>query len=256
MTKITALIPTFNNEESLSKTLDSLQWVDAILVIDSFSKDNTVAVAKKYGAVVLQHEYLNSAKQKNWAMGFIKTEWTLQLDTDEVLEAGAKDEIRKAITAADTTIECFRLKRKNHMWGKWIRFGGIYPDYENRLFRTAKGRWFDREVHSNIRVLGGYGHLQSNIIHYGMPNISKQLQNLNRYTRYEADELYKRGAKPSFVKQFIYPLGLFAYRYFYQQGFRDGWHGFFLAAYNAFYYFLSRAKLKEMHVLKLKQSPS
>lgn len=252
---ITGLVPTFNNEETIAKTLESLNWLDKLLVVDSYSTDGTVAIAKNLGAKVVQHEYVNSAKQKNWALQFIDTEWVLQLDTDEILESGAEDEIRAAVSEAPENTHCLRLRRKNHMWSKWLRFGGIYPDYENRVFRAKKGSWFDREVHSNVRVKGEYAVLDANIIHYGMPNISKQVKNLDRYTRYEADELLKKGKKPSLLKWLFFPWLVFGYRYFYQQGFRDGWHGLFLAIYAAFYYFLSQSKLKEIYVLNLKKSP-
>lgn len=137
----------------------------------------------------------------------------MQIDTDEVLEDGAEDEIRAAIGTYPKDIHCFRFPRKNHMLGQWVRFGGIYPDWEYRLFRTKEGQWFDREVHSNIRVPGKYGYLQSHIIHYGMPNISKQLRNLDRYTRYEADELLKKGKTFSWIRWLLFLYLIFFHRY-------------------------------------------
>lgn len=253
--ELTLLLPTFNNEKSLPAILENLSWVPQILVVDSFSTDSTVDIAKAANAKVIQHEYVNSAKQKNWALQFIETEWTLQIDTDELLEEGAEEEIRRVMEKDNKEVDCYRFPRKNHMLGKWVRYGGIYPDYENRLFRTKKGQWFDREVHSNIRVPGEYAVLKTHILHFGMPNISKQVKNLDRYTRYEADELLKKGKKFSRLKWLLYPFLVFAYRYFYLQGFRDGWRGYFLAAYASFYYFLSYSKLREMEVLQLDKSP-
>jgi glycosyltransferase involved in cell wall biosynthesis len=253
---ITVLLPTFNNEKILKPTLESIKDADELLVVDSFSTDGTVELVTSYGARVIQHVYINSAKQKNWAVPQCRNEWVLQIDSDEVLEPGALDEIRRSIALAPPEVHCFKMARKNHMLGEWIRFGGIYPDWEHRVFRRDLGRWSDREVHSNIRVTGEIRTLKSQILHYGMPNLSKQIKNLDRYTRYEADELRKKNRKFSYMKWIVFPWLVFFHRYLWLQGFRDGWRGFFLASYIAFYYFISQSKLKELEVLKLDKSPS
>jgi hypothetical protein len=147
------------------------------------------------------------------------------------------------------------MPRKNHVLGKWVKYGGLYPDWEYRLFRKGYGKWWDREVHSRIVVPGEAETLETPLIHHGMPNISKQLSNLDRYTRYEADELKKGNIKFSFLKWIFGPLFIFLKRYILLQGFRDGWRGFFLATYHAFYSFLSHTKFYEIQLLKLKRSP-
>ena len=147
------------------------------------------------------------------------------------------------------------MPRKNYVLGKWVKYGGLYPDWEYRLFRKEHGKWWDREVHSRIIVSGEIGMLDTPLIHHGMPNISKQLSNLDRYTRYEADELNKRNIKFSFVKWILGPIYIFLKRYFLLLGFRDGWRGLFLAVYHAFYSFLNHTKLYEIQLLKLKRSP-
>ena len=147
------------------------------------------------------------------------------------------------------------MARKNHVLGKWMRYGGIYPDWEMRLFRRDKGRWFDREVHSNVRVPGEVGTLKTHILHYGMPNISKQLKNLDRYTRYETNELRKQGKRFHLHNLLMKPLGVFFYRYVWKQGFRDGMRGFIVCAYLSIYCFFYWAKLWEMEELGLENSP-
>ena len=113
----------------------------------------------------------------------------------------------------------------------------------------------DREVHSRIVVPGEVETLETPLIHHGMPNISKQLSNLDRYTRYEADELKKKNIKFSYFKWIFGPPYVFLKRYIVLQGFRDGWGGFFLAIYAGVYFFISYAKLLEIQLLKLKRSP-
>jgi glycosyltransferase involved in cell wall biosynthesis len=254
--KLSILLPTYNCGSSIRAALESVKWADEIVIVDSYSTDNTLDIANEYKVQILQHEYLNSAKQKNWALPSCSHEWVFQIDSDEVLEPDAENIIRNAIENATIEIDCFRMARKNHMLGKWVRYGGIYPDWEHRLFRKNKGQWFDREVHSNFKVSGTVETLPCHLLHFGMPDISKQLKNLDRYTRYEADELKKNNRKFGYLKWLFFPLLIFLHRYLYLQGFRDGWRGFFLARYTAFYYFLSHSKLKEMEVLNLGKSPS
>ena len=253
--KISILLPTFNCQATVKSTLDSIKWADEIIVIDSFSDDDTIKIASEYGVKVYRHEYLNSAKQKNWAIQHCSNKWIFQIDSDEILEGKAEEIIRDAINNAGENTHCFKMPRKNHVLGKWVKYGGLYPDWEYRLFRKKYGKWWDREVHSRIIVSGKIGILDTHLIHHGMPNISKQLSNLNRYTRYEADELKKENIKFSFVKWILGPVYIFMRRYFLLQGFRDGWRGLFLAIYASFYIFLSHTKLLEIQLLKLKRSP-
>ena len=255
MPHVSILLPTFNCEDVVVSTLESVKWASEIIVIDSYSSDGTLEIVRDFGAVIIQHEYINSAKQKNWALQYCKYDWVFQIDSDEILDINAEDIIRYAINNADENIHCFKMPRKNHVLGKWVKYGGLYPDWEYRLFTKKYGKWWDREVHSRVVVQGEIGLLDTPLIHRGMPNIGKQLSNLDRYTRYEADELKKRNKRFSFLKWIFGPTLIFCKRYFLMQGFRDGWRGFFLAVYAGFYLFLSQSKLLEMETLKLKKSP-
>ena len=235
--------------------MNSISWADEIIVIDSYSDDNTTDIASNYGAKIFQHEYINSVKQKNWALHFCSHEWIFQIDSDEELESNVESLIRTMVNNADEDIHCFKMPRKNFVIGKWVRYGGLYPDWQYRLFRKEFGKWIDREVHSRVSVPGKVDELNTAIIHHGMPNISKQLSNLDRYTRYEADELIKINKKFSTIRWVLGPPIIFLKKYIYQQGFRDGWRGFLLAVYSAIYVFLSHAKLKEIETSKLESSP-
>ena len=255
MIKISILLPTYNCENTIISTLKSIKWCDEILVVDSFSNDRTLDIVKEYGANIIQHEYINSARQKNWALQYCKHDWVFQIDSDEILEEMAEAIIRDAINNAGENTHCFKMPRKNHVLGKWVKYGGLYPDWEYRLFRKEYGKWWDREVHSRIVVPGEVETLETPLIHHGMPNISKQILNLDRYTRYEANYLLRINVKFSWVKWLLKPIYIFFSRYIFQQGFRDGWRGLFLAVFYAFYSFLSQAKLLEMETLKLSKSP-
>jgi len=252
---ISILLPTFNNAATVRDTLESVKWADEILVVDSFSTDNTLEICQEYGARIIQHEYINSARQKNWAAPQCRHEWVLQIDTDEILEPGAREEIEAAMASRTESVQAFRLPRKNHVLGRWMRHCGIYPDYQTRLFRHDSGRWIEREVHAHITVPGEVRKLKHHIMHSGMPNISKQIRNLDRYTRYEADELRKQGVRFGWSRLIVRPWAIFFHRYVWLKGFLDGWRGFIVCGYLAIYDFLSTAKLWELEELGLEQSP-
>jgi glycosyltransferase involved in cell wall biosynthesis len=252
---ISILLPTYNNAATLSDTLQSVQWAGEILVIDSFSTDATLEICARFNCRVIQHEYINSARQKNWALPHCRHEWVLQIDSDETLATSLQEEISSCLRDVPQAVDAFRMPRKNHILGKWCRHGGLYPDYQVRLFRKDKGRWTAREVHASIVVPGEVRTLQGAILHQGMPTLARQIANLNRYTRYEADELLKQGRRFSAYRLLIHPWLIFAYRYFFQQGFRDGWRGFIFCAYTAFYSFLVWAKRWELDEIHLDQSP-
>jgi glycosyltransferase involved in cell wall biosynthesis len=252
---VSILLPTFNSAATVRDTLESVEWAEEILVVDSFSTDNTLKICQEYGARIIQHEYLNSARQKNWAAPQCSHEWVLQIDTDETLEPGAREEIEEALASVTTSVQAFRLPRKNHVLGRWMRHAGIYPDHQTRLFRRDQGRWIEREVHAHIVVPGEVRTLKHHIMHYGMPNISKQIRNLDRYTRYEADELRKQGIRFGWSRMMVGPWLIFFHRYVWLKGFLEGWRGLIVCAHLAIYDFISQAKLWELEELGLEQSP-
>jgi len=255
MEKLSVLIPTYNCEGIIRECLESVKWANEIVIVDSFSTDGTVDICREYTDRVLQHEFLGHARQKNWAIPRCSHEWVLQLDSDERLEPGLKDEIQALLAAPPEGVDAFRIPRKNHVLGAWMRACGLYPDYQTRLFLKSVGRFEEREVHEHLHVPGQVGTLKHHILHYGMPSISKQLVNLDRYTRYEANELRKRGKRFRWYQLILRPPAIFVYRYLWKLGFTAGYRGFILAAYLAIYDFLAHAKLWEMEDLGLDRSP-
>ena len=253
--EITVLLPTYNCAAIVRNTLESIKWASDLLVVDSFSSDGTLDICREYGARIVQHEYINSAKQKNWALRHCRSEWIFQIDSDEVIEEGLREEMEQAISEAPPAVHAFRMPRKNHVLGRWMRYGGLYPDYQTRLYRRAYGRWSDREVHAHVQVPGKVVDLTHHVVHYGMETISKQLRNLDRYTRYEADELHGHGGGFHLYQLMFLPIFQFCHRYLYLKGFCDGMRGFILSAYSSIYFFLLLAKLWELEELELDHSP-
>jgi glycosyltransferase involved in cell wall biosynthesis len=252
---ISVLLPTYNCAKTVRATLESVRWAEEVLVVDSFSTDQTLQICREFGARIIQHEYINSAKQKNWAIGQCTHGWVLQIDSDEVLSPELADEMQRAVATAPEEVDAFRIPRRNYMLGRWLRHGGVYPDYQIRLIRRDRGRWREREVHAHIIVPGKIGTLTHDLHHHDITNLSKTLRKLDRYTRYEADELRKNGKPFRWHDLLLRPCGAFLYRYLWLQGFRDGWRGLIWCAYLGIYSFLTRAKLWELHELKLEKSP-
>src|SRR5205823_2207678 len=164
-------------------------------------------------------------------------------------------EIEQAVATALPEVHAFRIPRRNFVLGRWMRYGGNYPDYQVRLFRRDRGRWREREVHAHVVIPGAMGTLRNDLLHYCMPHITRELRNLDRYTRYEADELKKTGKRFRWHHLLVRPWLAFFYRYLWLQGFRDGWRGLVVCAYQGVYVFLTRAKLWELEELQLEKSP-
>lgn len=252
---LSVLLPTFNNEEIIRRVLESVKWVDEILVVDSFSRDRTLEICREYGARIIQHEYIQSAKQKNWAIPQCSHEWVLQIDTDEVLEPGLREEIEAILDNPPPNVDGFRTPFKHHIIGKWVRRCGLYPEYHLRLFRRDAGMFEDKEVHAHVRVKGEVRTLRHHLVHFGMNSISKQLSNVDRYARYQSDELKKRGKRFHWSQVVLRPPAVFGYYYFWKQGFLAGYRGLLLASLNATNDFWAHAKLWELETFSLSASP-
>ena len=253
--RLTVLLPTGNSLATVRSTLESVRWADELLVVDSFSSDGTAAICAEFGARLIRHEYRNSAAQKNWAVPQCSFEWVLQIDSDEEMGPGLKDEILRVIATAPPGTNAFRMARRNHFLGQWMRHGGVWPDYQIRLFRRDQCRWTEREVHAHLKVPGETGTLEGYLIHHDGPSVSRRYRDLDRYTRYEADELFKGGVRFRWYDLLLRPWAGFFLRYIWLQGFRDGWRGLIHCSYVPVYLFLVRAKLWEMEFLGLKESP-
>lgn len=252
---ISVLLPTYNCAEVVRNTLESVEWADEILVVDSFSTDSTLDVCREYGARIIQHEYQNSAKQKNWAIPQCSHEWVLQIDSDEVMEPGLKEEVQVLVANCPPTTAGFRIPFKHHVLGEWMRVCGLYPEHHLRLFRRDAGQFEDKEVHAHVRLCGEVGVTQHHILHFGMPNISKQLSNLDRYSRYQADQMRKCGKQFRVTDVVLRPAAAFIYWWIAKQGFRGGRRGLVLAAYSAMSVFWAYAKLWEIREMGYESSP-
>lgn len=252
ISKLSVLIPSYNSEKYIRATLESVKWADEILVCDSYSTDKTLAIAREYGAKIIQHEYINSANQKNWAIPQCSCEWIFQIDTDEVMEPGLREEIEEILINNDPAVNGYEVSGKNYVYGRWLKHGGFYPDWHMRLFRRDKARYEPREVHARMEVEGRIGRLSHHLLHNGFKDLSTWLTKIERYTSYETKQLLKEGKRFRWRKVTLYPLIIFIRGYFLKLGILDGYPGFLMAVLDAFYYLSMHIKLFEKYFFRLR----
>lgn len=248
---LTVIIPTYNSELYLKKLLNTVVgWADEVIVCDSFSTDSTIDIARQAGVRIIQHEYINSAKQKNWAIPQAQSEWVMIIDSDELPEDNLKSEITQFLKTVSDKTELAHIPRKNLFWGRLMGNGINYPDYQSRLFRKDKGRYNGREVHAQVTVSGEEVFLKGALIHDDFTDISSWWLRNNRYYRYELDECIKQNKKWGFKLQFIKPVYVFLKTYFVNGSWKYGFPGFFVAMQWFVYYFMVGAKLYEYELSK------
>lgn len=242
---ITALVLTFNCQSSIRECLESVRWADEILVVDSFSTDGTLDICREYTDRIVQHAYENSARQENWALGLVKSDWVLQIDSDEKIESSLQGEIMQALTEFPE-VDGYFIRRKNFIWGRWCTSGKLYPDWQLRLFRLGKGRWADRAVHARIEGVKVTRELQGHFLHRDLESLNAELtQFSSQFMDWEVEELVKRGKRWGWPDVTARPLAIFLLYYFRYGGFREGFRGFFYSIYRGFYSFMTYARLYE-----------
>jgi glycosyltransferase involved in cell wall biosynthesis len=245
MPKISAVILTKNEEKNLPRCLESIQWVDEILVLDSNSGDGTVEIAQKFGAKVHQLPWEGFGKQKQKGVELASGDWVLSIDADEVVPPELQAEIQSKL-ANDKGTAGYYLKRKAYFLDRFVRHGGWYPDWVLRLFKKGKGRFTPLAVHETVVLEGSAARLEADLLHYTDPDFAHYLAKLNRYTDLSARELFDRGRRGSFWRVWANPAAKFFSQYFLKAGFLDGQAGFILAGASAFHVFSKYVKLWEL----------
>lgn len=244
---ISAVVLVKNEGKNIEACLKSLQFYDEIVVIDDFSTDNTVNIAKKYTAHVFQH-HLNDdfATQRNFGLQKVKGEWALFVDADERVSPELAEEV-KSVTSNKlqaTRENGFYIKRQDIFLGKSLRFGEAGTIKLLRLAKKNAGKW-QRPVHEIWQVQGEVGELQNFLRHTPHPSIREFLTEINHYTTIEANYRMKNGySKLKTVFEVItYPIAKFVYNYFLKLGILDGIPGLIMSVMMSYHSFLVRLKI-------------
>lgn len=243
MGEITVLTLAPNAGDRLERCLESVTWADDLFcVVDPNTTDGSDGVARKYTDHVVVHEYVNAAAQRNWAIPQIETEWTLVLDADEWVSPELADRIKAIIKDPDSP-DGYDIRRLSYFFGKRIHYCGWQRDYNLRLFRTKKGRYLDRRVHSKVVVDGPVGRIDEPMYHDTYRNFDEYFATSLRFTTWSAQDLYDKGKRATLLDLTLHPMGKFLKMYILRQGFRDGYHGAVLCGLSAYTVFLKYAKL-------------
>ncbi len=244
MSRLSVTIIAWNEEERLRACLESVAWAEEILVIDAESTDKTVQVAREFTDRIWVRPWPGFAEQKNFALDQATCEWVLSLDADERVTPELRERISR-IVRANGPGDGYSIPRKNIFWGAWVRHGGLYPDYQLRLFRRAAGRFVDSAVHESVVVEGHVERLAEPLLHHSYRGLDDFVARSNRYSALAARDIVARGGRAGVLDLALRPLGRFLSMYVARGGFLDGWRGFVLAVLYANYVFLRVAKTWE-----------
>jgi glycosyltransferase involved in cell wall biosynthesis len=215
------------------------------VVLDSGSTDRTVELARQFTDRVLTVPWEGFGRTKNRAVEAARMPWIFVLDADERITPELRREIER-IVQADGPLDGYRVPRRNHFCGRFIKHLGWYPDYSIRLFRKAKGRFAEREVHESVEVNGRVGTLQHPMLHYTYKSVSDFVLRMDRYSTLAAQELLRRDQRHLPGELVWRPCLTFLKLYFLQKGFLDGRDGYTLALLYSTYNFLKYYKLREL----------
>ena len=221
-----------NEEANLPRTLDSISWVDEIVIVDSGSVDRTPEIARSYGAKhSFNRDFRGFNAQKSLAIDACTSDWIYLLDADEVIPPELAKEIQQVLE--NPRYEAYWQPRLNLFLGRWIRHGGFYPDRKLRLFKRGTARMAGAEPHGTPEYAGAKGTLKNDLLHYAYPKLELYLEHMNRYSSHSTRELFEKGKTSSTVGAFAWnvflnPIATFLKNYIFRLGFLDGPEGLVL----------------------------
>ncbi|HEX4888483.1 MAG TPA: glycosyltransferase family 2 protein [Luteibaculaceae bacterium] len=244
--KISAVIITYNEERNIKRCLDSLTGVaDEIVVLDSFSTDQTQAICQTFPTTFIQHPFEGYIEQKNRAVAHAQFDWVLSLDADEALSDAARLQIAhlKSLQEHPTA---YGFNRLTNYCGKWIKHCGWYPDRKIRLFNRLTAHWAGVNPHDIIvfnTPQPELCYLPADLLHYSYYTIEEHIQQTHRFTTIAARALHEKGKKASIIKRFGSPIFKFLKDYFLRLGFLDGYFGWKICWISAHATYLKYQKL-------------
>lgn len=242
MSKISCIIITRNEARNIRRCLESISWAGEIVVVDSGSTDETKKIASEFTDKIFDLKWEGFGPAKEFARNQATGDWVLSVDADEKVSEMLREEILRTI-GSENPLDGYLIPRRSNFLGKWIRYGGWYPDLVLRLFRKEKGEFTGKLVHEKVMVSGPTGRLTNDLLHYTDPDFEHYLKKLNRYTSLDAHQLLEAGRESGLADITLRPPILFFKMFILKAGFLDGINGFILAAASAFHVFSKYVKL-------------
>lgn len=248
--KISVCVISFNEERNIEECLKSVSWADDIIMVDSFSTDRTIELAKQYTSKIFVQEWKGYSEAKNYAVQNTSNDWILSIDADERVTPELKNEIISVINDSSKRYTGYKVARQAYFLGKWIKHCGWYPGYVLRLFRKDSGTFSNSRVHEKFELVGETGTLKHDLLHFTDDNLLHYFNKFNKYTSLAADDLVEKGTPFQLWHLFIKPIYTFFKMFILKRGFLDGLHGFILSVLSSAYVFTKYAKLWELKLSK------
>ncbi len=238
---LSAVIITCDAAAVLADCLASLDFVDEIVVVDSGSRDETVAMARAAGARVVTQSWLGYGPQKQYAVTQATHDWVFCLDADERVSDPLRTQLLQELAAP--RFHAYAMPRCNRFMGRWLRHGEGYPDLSVRLFHRDHGRWSSDPVHERVESAGPVGRLRGDLLHESAQSLEEYLAKQNRYTTLQARERLASGRRVGWGQLWLSPLLRFIKFYLLRRGFLDGIPGLVHVGIGCFNSFIKYAKV-------------
>jgi glycosyltransferase involved in cell wall biosynthesis len=244
---VTVTIIAQDESQHIAAAIDSASWADEVLVVDSGSTDDTVAIATARGVRVMTRTWPGYVDQKNYAASVATHDWIFSLDADERVTPALAEEVLR-IVASDPVERAFRVPRVTFHLGRWVRTTDFYPDYQTRLYDRRSARWQGKYVHESVVAEGPSGQLTQELQHYSYRDLSDHLDRINQYSTLAARQMYESGRRASALDMLVHPPAAFLRNYVLRGGFADGAAGLTLSLINAYSVLVKFAKLWELQL--------
>lgn len=245
---ISVIVITKNEEQNIAACLDCVTWADEIIVIDSFSDDQTVPIARQYTSQVIQKAWPGMVgTQRNVGLDLAQSEWLLFLDADERVTDELRDEILHLISSDNPQPVGGDVPRKNFFFGRWIR--SSYPNYTRRFLKKGAGRYNDDPGKGFDALVLGSGTVhkfKAPLLHLTGESLQQRVRKLDFDSSLQANEKFRAGQHAGWKEVILNPLHAFIRLYLLKGGFRDGIRGFIYACLQSFSTFMKYAKLWEL----------
>ncbi len=221
---LTVAVIALDAESQIGPLLESVSFADDVVVVDSGSRDGTVALAERMGARVIRQHWLGFGRQKQFAVSAARHDWVLCLDADERVTPELAASLAKALAAP--RYQAYRMARRNRFLGRWLSHGEAYPDWSLRFFHRAHAGWSNDDVHETVLTTAQVGRLEGDLLHESAEDVATYLAKQNRYTSLHAEALYRQGVRAGYAKLVVNPLVRFVKFYILRLGILDGGPGF------------------------------
>ncbi len=245
MQPISATVITYNEERNIAEALQSLSWIDEIVVVDSGSSDATLEICRKFTNRIIHRDWTGYVDQKNFAVEQASHNWIFSIDADERSSPELCIEIQE-LARKGLRKPGYKIPRAAFFMGRWIRHGDWYPDYQLRLFDRKCGKWEGGRVHESVKTSEKPEFLHGEIYHFTYRSLSDYLKRLEIYSNLAAFDYLQQGKSATLLKLFGNPTAAFVKTYLLKRGFLDGTPGFAVAVMGAVSVFFKYAKLYEL----------